>query len=110
MRHIKSCISIDFILIRDTLEYVVRNNQLPPISKPSREVASFIKETALAKGVSQETLRSILNRGARSYISLRLNGRKAWDLDELDTIAPALGFRNGLDLISAAQKSAENMD
>lgn len=84
----------------------MRNNQFPPISKPSKEIASFIKETALEKGVSQDDLRNILDRGARSYISVRLNGLKAWDLDELDTIAPALGFVNGFELISAAHKNA----
>ena len=83
----------------------MRNNQFPPISKSSKEIASFIKEAALVKGVSQDDLRNILNRGARSYVSVRLNGLKAWDLDELDTIAPALGFVDGFELISAAHKS-----
>jgi len=86
---------------------VVRNNQLPPISESASEVASFIKETASSKGVSQEALREILNRGARSYVSLRINGLKSWDLDELDAIAPALGFKDGFALVSAAHKKSK---
>lgn len=94
-----------FSLIRDTLEYVVRNSEIPPISYPSQDVARYIKDKAREKGVTQAELQNMLNRGARSYVSVRLNGLKAWDLDELDTIAPALGYSNAFELISAAHKN-----
>lgn len=53
-------------------------------------VAAAVKERASAAGVSGSELGRRLDR-AQSYVSLRLNGRKAWTLDELDSVARILG-------------------
>lgn len=57
----------------------------------SRAVAGAVKDALAAAGVSGSAVGRSLNR-AQSYASLRINGRKAWTLDELDQIATLLDF------------------
>lgn len=52
--------------------------------------ARAVKESVEGAGMSGSALARRIGR-AQSYVSVRLNGRKAWTLDELDQIARVLG-------------------
>lgn len=69
---------------------MVRNSELPVVGNFARAVAAAVKAEADAAGLSSVRLGRELGR-AQSYANLRLNGRRAWTLDELDTIARVLG-------------------
>lgn len=69
---------------------MVRNEELPEMGAFAKAVAQAVKRESAAAGVSGSELGRRLDR-AQSYVSLRLNGRKAWTLDELDAIARILG-------------------
>lgn len=69
---------------------MVRNSELPEVGAFAQAVAHAVKAEVDAAGISSVRLGVLLGR-AQSYAHLRLNGRKAWTLDELDVIARALG-------------------
>lgn len=76
---------------------MVRNESIPEMGEFARAVARVVKEAADAAGLSGSELARRLvapngNPRAQSYASVRLNGRKAWTLDELDEIAGWLGL------------------
>jgi len=71
---------------------MVRNEQIPEMGAFARAVARAVRDAVEEAGVSGSELgRRLMGPGgkprAQSYASLRLNGRKAWTLDELDVIA-----------------------
>ena len=70
---------------------MVRNSELPPLGGFASLFAQVVKEAIDAAGISGSELGRRLGR-AQSYASLRLNGRKAWTLDELDVIASMLNL------------------
>ena len=70
---------------------VVRNSELPPLGGFASLFARYVKRAADEAGLSGSEIGRRLGR-AQSYASLRLNGRKAWTLDELDAIADLLGI------------------
>ena len=70
---------------------VVRNSELPPLGGFASLFARYVKRAADEAGLSGSEIGRRLGR-AQSYASLRLNGRKAWTLDELDAIADMLGI------------------
>ena len=69
---------------------MVRNSELPPLGGFASLFAQVVKEAIDAAGISGSELGRRLGR-AQSYASLRLNGRRAWDLYEVDAIADMLG-------------------
>lgn len=69
---------------------MVRNEELPGVGAFAQAVAAAVKSMVDDAGISGSELGRRLDR-AQSYASLRLNGRKAWTLDELDAIASLLG-------------------
>ncbi|OXM99918.1 hypothetical protein, partial [Bifidobacterium vansinderenii] len=73
---------------------MVRNEQLPPVSGTARAIATFIKADAEQKDVSIADLARALGK-ARSYASIRYNGLKTWSFDDVDSIAPILGYPDG---------------
>lgn len=73
---------------------MVRNEEVPPIGGFARVFASTVRALVNAAGISGSELARRMGR-AQSYVSLRLNGRKAWTLDELDQIASILGISVG---------------
>ena len=68
---------------------VVRNSEL--LGGFASLFARYVKRAADEAGLSGSEIGRRLGR-AQSYASLRLNGRKAWTLDELDAIADMLGI------------------
>ena len=82
---------------------MVRNSEIPEVGTFSQVVARVVKARLDDAGISGSELGRRLDR-AQSYASLRLNGRKAWTLDELDRISSMLGETvDGL--IAEARKS-----
>ena len=69
---------------------MVRNSELPPIGGFASVFARAIKDAVEERGLSGSEIGRRLGR-AQSYASLRLNGRRAWDLYEVDAIADMLG-------------------
>ncbi|MHA7132582.1 helix-turn-helix domain-containing protein [Oerskovia turbata] len=65
---------------------MVRNEEMPKMGAFAKAVASAVKASVDDAGVSGSALARHLDR-AQSYASTRLNGHKAWTLDELDQIA-----------------------
>lgn len=65
---------------------MVRNSELPPLGGFAQAYASAVRDAVAAAGVSGNQLSKQMGR-AQSYVSLRLQGRRAWTLDELDEIA-----------------------
>ena len=75
----------------------------PPQSGPFAEaMASAIRGVVAGKGLSGNQLAKQLNR-AQSYVSVRLSGKKSWNMDELDQIAEILKVDVD-DIIDMAQK------
>ena len=73
---------------------MVRNEEMPPIGGFARAFAGAVRALVGSAGISGSELARRMGR-AQSYVSLRLNGRKAWTLDELDQIASILGISVG---------------
>lgn len=65
---------------------MVRNSELPPLGGFAQAYARAVRDAVAAAGVSGNQLSKRMGR-AQSYVSLRLQGRRAWTLDELDEIA-----------------------
>lgn len=76
---------------------MVRNSEIPAVGGFASLFARVIKEATEDAGLSGSEVARRLGR-AQSYVSVRLNGRKSWTLDELDDIAEMLGIAPG-DLI-----------
>lgn len=80
---------------------VVRNSELPAVGGLTSLFARAIKEATEDAGLSGSEVARRLGR-AQSYVSLRMNGRKSWTLDELEAIAEMLGLTS-YDLIDRAR-------
>lgn len=80
---------------------MVRNDELPQMGAYAKAVADAVKVAVEAAGISGSGLARRLGK-AQSYVSLRLNGRKAWNTEEVDQIAAILGT-DPFDLISRAR-------
>lgn len=65
--------------------------------------AAAVRAAVEDAGLSGSALARRLDR-AQSYVSVRLNGRKAWTLDELDQIARVIGVTVD-DLMERARSS-----
>ena len=78
---------------------------MPELGQFARAYARAVKAAVDAAGISGSELGRRLGR-AQSYASLRLNGRRAWTLDELDQIAALLGVTAD-ELMQRARDAAE---
>ncbi len=81
---------------------MVKNSEIPPMGEFARAYARAVRAAVDDNGMSGSELARRLGR-AQSYISLRLQGRKAWTLDELDAIASIIGM-NPQDLMERARR------
>lgn len=79
---------------------MVRNSELPQVGRASKQIAREVRQLIDQKGISQNEIASIIDR-AQSYVSLRIKGMKSWTIDELDSLAPALGYQDFFALMRA---------
>lgn len=87
---------------------MVRNDEFRPTGTSTKAIAAYIDARRRERGVTQSRMaRAIRDTTHPSYVSVRLAGRKAWTLDDLDAIAPLLGHVTALDLIAAAAPAPE---
>nr|DAU79595.1 MAG TPA: Regulatory protein-modification, helix-turn-helix, transcriptional regulator, DNA [Caudoviricetes sp.] len=59
--------------------------------------------------MTQEEVGRIIGR-AQSYASLRIKGLKPWTIDELDKLAPILGYNDVFALVNAMRQTQVNVD
>ena len=83
---------------------MVRNNELKPVGMISKQIARKVRELAEQEQLSQEDLGRIIGR-SQSYTSLRVKGMKSWTIEELDKLAPELGYTDAIELMNAARPS-----
>lgn len=83
---------------------MVRNNELKPVGTISKQIARKVRELAEQEQLSQEDLGRIIGR-SQSYTSLRVKGMKSWTIEELDKLAPQLGYNDAIELMDAARPS-----
>lgn len=82
---------------------MVRNSELPEVGHTAKMVADYVQSLLKEKEITQEETGNIIGR-AQSYASLRIKGLKPWSVDELDALAPHIGYGNALDLMNAVHK------
>ncbi|MEF2736315.1 MAG: hypothetical protein U0N15_03700 [Bifidobacterium choerinum] len=59
--------------------------------------------------MTQEEVGRVIGR-AQSYASLRIKGMKPWTIDELDKLAPILGYSDVFALVNAMRQTQDNVD
>ena len=88
---------------------MVRNEELPDTGHATKQLALSIRQALEAKSVTQEEVGRIIGR-AQSYASLRIKGLKPWTIDELDKLAPILGYNDVFALVNAMRQTQVNVD
>ena len=86
---------------------MVRNNELKPLGDISKKIALEVRNLAESKGLSQEEIGKIVGR-SQSYTSLRIKGMKSWTVEELDKLAPKLGYRDAIELMNVAARPPQS--
>lgn len=84
---------------------MVRNEELPETGKVTRQIAAAIRARMSERGLTQADVGDAIGR-AQSYASLRIKGMKPWNVDELEILAPLLGYDNIFTLINGARAPA----
>ena len=88
---------------------MVRNEELPDTGQATKQLALSVRQALEAKSVTQEEVGRIIGR-AQSYASLRIKGLKPWTIDELDKLAPILGYDDVFALVNAMRQTQVNVD
>ena len=88
---------------------MVRNEELPDTGQATKQLALSVRQALEAKGVTQGEVGRIIGR-AQSYASLRIKGLKPWTIDELDKLAPILGYNDVFALVNAMRQTQVNVD
>ena len=88
---------------------MVRNEELPDTGQATKQLALSVRQALEAKGVTQGEVGRIIGR-AQSYASLRIKGMKPWTIDELDKLAPILGYDDVFALVNAMRQTQVNVD
>ena len=88
---------------------MVRNEELPDTGQATKQLALSVRQALEAKSVTQEEVGRIIGR-AQSYASLRIKGMKPWTIDELDKLAPILGYSDVFALVNAMRQTQVNVD
>lgn len=88
---------------------MVRNEELPDTGHATKQLALSVRQALEAKSVTQEEVGRIIGR-AQSYASLRIKGLKPWTIDELDKLAPILGYSDVFALVNAMRQTQVNVD
>ena len=89
---------------------MVRNDRLKKTGESTKLIAGFVEERRRAKSLTQKQIASALGeKTSQSYVSVRLRGKAAWTMDDLDAIAPLIDFDNAIELIGnlARKRAAE---
>lgn len=77
---------------------MVRNSEISQTSMFTQDIAGVVRALTQEHGISQTQIAERLNR-VQSYVSLRMQGRKAWTTNDLDVLAAMLGM-TGMSLLS----------
>lgn len=88
---------------------MVRNEELPDTGHATKQLALSVRQALEAKGVTQGEVGRIIGR-AQSYASLRIKRLKPWTIDELDKLAPILGYNDVFALVNAMRQTQVNVD
>lgn len=88
---------------------MVRNEELPDTGQATKQLALSVRQALEAKSVTQEEVGRIIGR-AQSYASLRIKGLKPWTIDELDKLAPILGYDDVFALVNAMRQTQAHVD
>ena len=70
---------------------MVKNSEMPELGAYATAVAKAIQNATEDAGVSGAAIARHMGR-AQSYVSTRIQGRRAWTTDEIDTIAELIGI------------------
>lgn len=90
---------------------MVRNDEFRETGETTKHLAGYIDMLRKVRGISQLQMAKVIRDTTHpSYISVRLSGKKAWNLDDLDSIAPLLGYESAMGLIEAAGRWKERTD
>lgn len=81
---------------------MVKNSEMPEMGSYAKAVAQAVKNATEEAGVSGAAIARHMGR-AQSYVSTRIQGRRAWTTDEVDIIARLIGADVD-DLWSSAQR------
>lgn len=65
---------------------MVKNSEMPQMGNYALAIAKAIRAVTENAGISGAALARHMDR-AQSYVSTRIQGRRAWTTDEIDTIA-----------------------
>ena len=76
---------------------MVRNDELAELSTTTHEISDVIRELTEKQGYTQTAIAAKLKK-AQSYVSLRLKGLKAWNIEELQQLALLLKYNDIFDL------------
>lgn len=81
---------------------MVRTADFKPTGDSTKKLARYIDALRTKRGITQKALAAAIPGSHQSYLSVRLNGHAAWTMDDLDHIAPLLGYPDAIGLIVAA--------
>lgn len=76
---------------------MVRNDELVKLSTTTHEISDAIRALTEKQGYTQTAIAATLKK-AQSYVSLRLKGLKAWNIEELQQLALLLKYNDIFDL------------
>lgn len=88
--------------ISHTVLGMVKKENQRPLGEFSKAVSAEIKGLMATHGVTQSVFAKALGRN-QGYVSERVNGLKAFDTDEIDTLAGLIGS-TGQDLITTVSR------
>ena len=84
---------------------MVKNEQMRAQGQFSRQISRFIAGMLRERDVKQREVAERLER-TQAYVSERVNGKRSWTLDELDSISSLLGFSSGLSMLEEVAERA----
>ncbi|WP_074040723.1 helix-turn-helix domain-containing protein [Dermacoccus nishinomiyaensis] len=84
---------------------MVKNEQMREQGQFSRQISRFIAGMLRERDVKQREVAERLER-TQAYVSERVNGKRSWTLDELDSISSLLGFTSGLSMLEEVAERA----
>ena len=84
---------------------MVKNEQMRAQGQFSRQISRFIAGMLRERDVKQREVAERLER-TQAYVSERVNGKRSWTLDELDSISSLLGFTSGLSMLEEVAERA----
>ena len=89
--------------ISNTLYCMVKKEDTRPVGAFSRAVSAEVKGLMASKGITQRQFADAIGRN-QGYISERVNGLKAFSIDELDIFADLINVDSGALLTLVARR------